>query len=308
MLQKLLAINNLSEKSPYFFEPTLRIPSEQATYLNQDRRYMLLHGYAAEQLDNSPFYLRIFTLGNFALIKNGQPLQSGRKPQRKPMEMLSIILAFGGSNVNEEHIMDALWPDRDGDMAHRSFSVALHRLRKLLGNHDIVQVHNGSVTLSRQLCWVDSWDYERLHSEAERLWQSAEAESGFEHAINVSLRAIAMYQGPFSSAASSDPWSLLYRDRLRSKHTRIVCKLGNHWMQCQRLDLAVECFLRSIENDPIDEEPFYHLMECYRKLGRREKALAMYNRCRDILSAVLSIKPSARLQKLKLEILEETQT
>ena len=36
-----------------------------------------------------------------------------------------------------------LWTNSDGDMAHRSFTITLHRLRRLLGNEKILDLREG---------------------------------------------------------------------------------------------------------------------------------------------------------------------
>jgi hypothetical protein len=89
-------------------------------------------------LENWPLPLKIYTLGHFAILKDGQPVQFSRKVQQKPLSVLKALIAFGGKDVREDQIMDALWPEADGDMAHQSFATNLHRLRQLLGYETIL--------------------------------------------------------------------------------------------------------------------------------------------------------------------------
>src|SRR4029079_17611372 len=68
-----------------------------------------------------PFRLRIRLLGGFELVHDGQPLKdTGRAPQR-PMDLLKLLVARGGVNVDSQQLTGALWPDADGAAAKTSF-------------------------------------------------------------------------------------------------------------------------------------------------------------------------------------------
>ena len=110
-------------------------------------------------LENWPWPLKIYTLGRFVILKDGQPVQFTRKVQQKPLSMLKALIAFGGKDVREDQIMDALWPEADGDMAHQSFATNLHRLRQLLGYEKAIQRQEKRLTLDDGYCWVDVWAF-----------------------------------------------------------------------------------------------------------------------------------------------------
>ena len=63
---------------------------------------------------------------------NGEPV---RLPD-KEMELLFTVAAAG--TINGEKLMDLLWPDLDGDAAHNSFRVCLHRLRKHVNHGPLI--------------------------------------------------------------------------------------------------------------------------------------------------------------------------
>jgi DNA-binding SARP family transcriptional activator len=76
--------------------------------------------------------LRIYTLGRFSLLKGDVSLHSGNKAQKKPIDLLKALIAFGGRDIRRESLSDALWPDADGFSANNSLSTTLQRLRKLV--------------------------------------------------------------------------------------------------------------------------------------------------------------------------------
>src|SRR4030095_16412518 len=96
-----------------------------------------------------------------------EPVRFARKVQRKPLALLKALITFGGRGVREELVMDALWPDAEGDAARDATASATHRLRGLLGHEQAVLRQEGQLSLDGRLCWVDVWAVERLLGRAE---------------------------------------------------------------------------------------------------------------------------------------------
>lgn len=102
-----------------------------------------------------PWAIRVFTLGQFQVEVNGEPLRFSRKIPRKPLALLQCVIAHGGVDVHVTSVMDDLWPDADGDEAHRRLALTLHRLRGLLGHAEAITLAGGKLGLDRSLVWVD---------------------------------------------------------------------------------------------------------------------------------------------------------
>jgi ATP/maltotriose-dependent transcriptional regulator MalT len=115
-----------------------------------------------------PWAYRVNVLGGFRLLRHDAPLAAVGKAQRRPLELLQVLIAQGGERVPEERVSGALWPRIDGDSAHRSFTSTLHRLRKLLGEDRAVLLHEGKLTLDRRYFWIDAWAFEELVAERAR--------------------------------------------------------------------------------------------------------------------------------------------
>src|SRR5260370_24279108 len=103
---------------------------------------------------------KIHVLGHFRLLKLDAPIQVPRR-LRKPQELLQALIALGGTEVNAGALIDALWPDSEGDAAYHALESALYRLRQLLGARDAVRMEGGKVSLSRDQVWVDAWEFEQ---------------------------------------------------------------------------------------------------------------------------------------------------
>src|ERR1700690_3488113 len=109
---------------------------------------------------------RVHVLGPFRILTGNTPITIP-PGLRRPQEVLQALIAFGGTEVSAGVLIDALWPDSEGDAAYHALETALYRLRRLLGARDAVRMERGKVSLNRDQLWVDMWEFEeelrRIH-------------------------------------------------------------------------------------------------------------------------------------------------
>ena len=115
-----------------------------------------------------PWPIKINLLGRFEVLHDDAPLESSRKPAKKPLALLKALACAGGSPVPVAQFLDWLWPEREADAAQKALEVALHRLRGLLGANDVVRLVDGRLSLDRTRVWVDSWTFESLSRQGGR--------------------------------------------------------------------------------------------------------------------------------------------
>jgi ATP/maltotriose-dependent transcriptional regulator MalT len=181
--------------------------------------------------DAWPWAYRIQTFGGFRLLRHDEPLPAVGKAQRRPLELLKLLIACGGEQVSESRVTDALWPRIDGDSAHRSFTSALHRLRKLLGEDRAVVLHEGRLTLDRRYFWVDAWLFESLAEEMEAATDAAQA-------ARLAERMLALYRGPFMAGEDDAAWLIAPRERLRSRLERAVRRMPQDFRERVKLSVS----------------------------------------------------------------------
>ncbi|MBI3600887.1 MAG: hypothetical protein HY097_09660, partial [Nitrospinae bacterium] len=128
-------------------------------------------------IEDWPYQVKIFTLGQFKIIKDEKSVRFGRKVQKRPLQMLKALIALGGHDVKEEQLSDMLWHDAEGDMAHESFKITIRRLRQLVGIKDAIQLHEGLVTLDQRYCWVDTWAFEHIYRKINSILKDTEDRS-----------------------------------------------------------------------------------------------------------------------------------
>jgi len=252
-------------------------------------------------LENWPWPLKLYTLGRFEILKEEKPIRFSRKAQQRPLSMLKALIAFGGKEVREDQIEDALWPEADGDIAYQSFKITLHRLRQLLGYEKAIQRQEGRLRLDPRYCWVDVWAFEQILEQADARWKEGKKEV----ALGLIEKAIEMYRGAFLGREIEQPWATSMRERLRGKFLRSVGRLGIYWQQASQWEKALHCYEKGLEVDNLAEEFYQGLMTCYHHLGRRSEALGVYQHCKRTLSSALGIEPSGKTDAIYRTILLE---
>ena len=230
-----------------------------------------------------PWRVRIRALGPFEVLIEDRPVAFVGRAQRKPLELLKALVAFGGTAVPERQLADALWPDAEGDLAQQSLAVTLHRLRRLLKDDEAIRRHEGRLDLDRKRVWVDAAALEACLANAVHAMGQERA-----RLVDQTLR---LYRGPFL-AGDDLPWIVAARERLRA---RFVRELGEVARVCETAgdpDRAIGSYLRALEIDDRAEDLYRRLMAVYGRLGRRAEMLTLYQRCRTTLQTALGVAPS----------------
>src|SRR5678815_5745727 len=94
-------------------------------------------------------------MGACELSRDGLPMRFTGKAQQRPLDLLKLLIALGGSDVDTQQLTAALWPDADGDAAKASFDTTLFRLRKLLDVDRALVLSGGRLSLARSVAWTD---------------------------------------------------------------------------------------------------------------------------------------------------------
>lgn len=274
------------------------IEVEYAASLVRNRR--LLPAEPPLHLENWPWTFRIYTLGDFRLIRDGKALVFSGKVQKKPLELLKALVALGGREARGGQLMDLLWPEADGDTARTSLKTTLHRLRQILGIEEAVLVSEGRLALNDSYVWTDVNAFNLLLRQAQY-----SAETGDEKkAVALSEKAVALYSGPFL-AQEDKPWVEPLRSKLTDKLVHHLITLGRISSDAGDFRRSVDWYERGLEADDCNEYLYQALMHCYRSMGLNSRAIAVYERCRKALAAGMNIAPAAATEKLYCQILAE---
>jgi DNA-binding SARP family transcriptional activator len=178
------------------------------------RRYQLGPSDPATASDRWPWPVRIYTLGRFDLLYDGQPLRSSRKAQNKPLELIKLLCAFGGFSVHQNQVTDLLWPDAPDDAADQALNTTLHRLRTLLKHDQAIRLEDRRLSLDPHFVWVDALAFDRIAHHPERIDRNS-----LQAALN-------RYRGHFLEGELA-AWALTFRERLKSHFLKLSERLGS---------------------------------------------------------------------------------
>ncbi len=239
-----------------------------------------------------PFRLRVRVLGEFSLERAGVPVRFTGKAQQRPLDLLKLLAVLGGENVDTQQLMGSLWPDADGAAAKTSFDTTLFRLRKLLDVDEAIQLAGGRLSLSRAVVALDVWAFEAA---------LAAAETEGADPVASARRLLEVYRGP--ALGSADPaWVAKPRDALRARFIRALARLGEALESRKDWPAAIDLYRRGLEADNLAESLYRGLMRSLAATGDKADAINTFRRCRELLSIVLGVKPSAETERLSREI------
>lgn len=287
---------------------------------NLVRKRQLVPDVPPLECENWLWPLKIFTLGQFVLLKEGESINFSGKVQRKPLELLKAVISLGGREVSEDQVTDILWPDAEGDMAHQTFDTTLHRLRRLLGNDMAIKRQGGQLTLDDKYCWVDIWAFERIVENIEdvfkRTGETEQEKNGKSldtspsgslsppftisqtEVARLSGKIFSIYKGSFLPSDARYLWTVSTRERLRNKFSSLIVMMGDFLEQSGLWKDASGHYHTAIETDDLTEEFYQRLMVCYYQLDQYAKAIEVYQRLKATLSAHFGIKPSRTTEVL----------
>lgn len=279
----------------------LGVPQEQVATVIQSKA---LQPDQARVSEAWPWRYKVYTLGNFLVVKNDAVLRFAGKAQRRPLDLLKVIVARGGKAVDLNIVISELWPESPGDLAHKSFDSTLHRLRKLLSDDAIIQT-NRSVSLNCEIVWTDLSEFNQLAGELLDEMDLAHPDVNRDDFRRKVSRIFQIYKGDFLSLEEEAAWVTPIADRIRNRFFRFIDRIGNVLEREGRWRDVIEIYRRGIEVDNLSEDLYRRLMEAQYRSGNIADALETYRRCRHILSVVLGIAPSERTTSKYRELMAQ---
>lgn len=168
-------------------------------------------------------------------------MEKRRKAPHRLLELLIAIIAFGGQDIPVVRLVDALWPDADGDQAQENFKKSIARLRKLLAVKDVILLKDGRISLNWDLCWVDALVFDKSANQHEE-------------------QTIRLYKGPFLGHDDLPAWAESQRNQLRTKFVRLVNRHCDQTIEAGKVKEAIHSLECAIETDPLAEPLYQRLL------------------------------------------------
>jgi len=223
--------------------------------------------------------LRIRALGELRLDRDGEPLSITTRSQRAgPARLLEALIAAGGGPVAESRLHDWLWPDLEGDRAHRAFLTTLHRLRRALGVPEALEYSCEALSLVADHVELDVWAFDDA------------CRGGRQAPEQRVAGALELYSGALLAGHESI-WCAPLRERLRDRLVSIVLGAGERHERCGNHRVALALYQRALEREPAIEPLFAAVMRCQLALGSPAEALRAFRRCDATLRVHYGVGP-----------------
>ena len=227
--------------------------------------------------------LNLTTLGGLGLSADGREVGSVAT-QRRPMALLAVLAAAGGTAVSRERLAGLLWPDAEPERARRSVAQAVYTLRKATGVEQVV-VGTTALQLNHALIATDLAEF-----------RAALAEDRLEEAVTT-------YRGPFldgfflPGAVDFERWAEGERDRLARDYARALTTLARRAAAAGDVAEEVTARRRLVALDPLDSGAALGLIDTLTRAGDVAGALRVARVHETLLAEELELAPPRELRE-----------
>ncbi|MDH3250267.1 MAG: winged helix-turn-helix domain-containing protein [Acidimicrobiia bacterium] len=224
-------------------------------------------------------------------------------PGHKARMLLACLVAAGGNAVSRDRLIDAIWGETPPKSAVNTLHTYITHLRTALADgseHSAITTHPNGYRLSLDDDEVDAWRLERFVVDARRLVDRRE----FSQAVETLDSALAAWRGPpleeFADAALvGTEAGRLAEVRYGAEELRVSSLL-----EAGQAKRAVVLLERLVDEFPLREQLWEHLMIALYRCGRQADALSAFRRLNEVLAEV-GLEPSNGPIDLESRILEK---
>jgi predicted ATPase/DNA-binding SARP family transcriptional activator len=225
-------------------------------------------------------------LGRFGVTVDGVPVDDRAWRLRKARTLVKILALEPGRRLHREQAMELLWPDLDAVAAQNNLHQALHAARRVLGA-DRLSLEGGMLAIADDVeTDVDTFEATAAHARDGRDPDDYRA-------------ALDRFGGELLPEDRYEPWADARRAALSDLHSLLCLELA----ELEEPAEALATLQRALAVDPIHEPAHRALMRTYDQLGRRQDALAQYQRLRTALRHRLEAEPDAESRALYRDLL-----
>jgi DNA-binding SARP family transcriptional activator len=193
--------------------------------------------------------------------------------------------------------MDLLWPELELAAAGANLRKAIHHARAALdeasrGAARLIEFQNDVVALASDGLVVDMVSFRSTLTAARRLGD-----------VEGYRTALAWYQGDLLPEDPYEEWVGAARRELHEEYLAGLSEWCSLLEAQGDIERAIEMGRILVAAEPTREESHAFLMRLYGLAGRRGDALRQYDHLSEVLDRELGAEPSARMQRLREEII-----
>jgi DNA-binding response OmpR family regulator len=250
--------------------------------------------------------VRIYTLGSLRVFRDDALLFDESWRNKPAKTIFKLLFTHRGQRYPKDVIAEELWPETDPDAAANRLRVAIHELRKMLG--DGARQEKGGTFIGQQEgayyfnvespYWSDVDAFERFVASGHETTEQGNDEA----ALHAYQSAEALYQGDYLRDDPFLEWTISIRERLRETHLGMLSAVARISAARGDQDAAASFCRKILRVEPWREEVYRKLMEYLAESGRPNEALRVFEECRRALQAEVEAGPSPETVQLRERI------
>ena len=219
----------------------------------------------------------------------------------KPRALLTILLLNANKPVSPDRLAVALWGEDAAPSAVKTLHVYVSRLRKALGDEDILITSPAGYCLRVRPGELDTERFETLVADGRRALAAGQAERAA-----VALRdALSLWRGPPLEDLAHDPFARSEITRLEEERSAALEARVHADLAAGRHAELLGELRQLVAAAPVRERLAGHLMLALYRCGRQSEALDVFARTRATLSGEFGLEPGPELRELQRDILEQ---
>lgn len=242
--------------------------------------------------------LRVSALGPLQVSIGDRTVDAAAWGSARPRELL-VYLLMHPEGKTKEQVGLVFWPDASAAQVRNNFHVTLHRLRKVLGTPNWVQLAGDRYRIDPAV--IDELDVAEFEREVEAT-RRALVRGGGSVDTSALERALARYRGDFLDGEPVGDWHLEHRDRLQRVYVDALMELGGRYVEEDRHAKAADAFRRVLARDDLHEEALRALMRSLAEAGERSQALRAYRHFATRLREELEAEPEEETLQLSEQL------
>jgi PAS domain S-box-containing protein len=250
--------------------------------------------------------LRVFTLGCFCLAVADRGIPVVRWSRKQALLVLKYLITHRGRPVHRERLIECLWPGVPEPQGRERLKVTVYFLRRQLREagveDELIETAEEAYRLRPEAFWLDADVFEKRVRQAEALEAAGNPEGALQHYQD----AEALYQGDYLEEERYSDWCAEERERLRELYLEMLLCMANLYAAQGEYGKAAQVCRKALVREPCRESFHRALMDYLWRQGRRDEALAQFERCRTLLARELEVPPMPDTEQLYREILHST--
>ena len=236
----------------------------------------------------TPPSLKIITLGEAQVIRNGTPLSLSDWQTRETRDLF-FYLYFHPPQTKEQ-IATIFWPDITPARLKMRYKTTIYRLRHAVGQ-EVILYEGERYSFNRGTDYTCDLDDFNLYLEAAR--NSSEVRQ----TVDLLQKAVDLVHGPYLANIDAD-WVMPERVRLQEAYQAVLLRLGELYLELEQADLSLEASRRALQSDPLLEQAHRQRMRAYAALRDQPGLARQYQQCRKTLQKELGLQPTNETERL----------